>query len=286
MNLGHDQDAARGMLHRNVEWARALERLHLRARLKAVIVPGLEELVDPGADPAVLIAMADRQARRLRDDLETTVPGGLPADRDSGIRGSVLEAREEEREWVRGHIHDTALQILEFIAGDGFGTGLTAAQIAHLAGGAGRDLSRWIEQSSPEGDADLLPQLELVTGEARAMDPGVELVVGDVGDAPSGEQAIAMAGAVREALTNARKHARCSRVVVHVDSDTEGRTAVTVTDDGVGIDLDRVTAASGLGVKGSIVGRMKRVGGRATLQNTPGGGTRVTLVTPTEESQS
>ncbi len=279
MNLGHEHGGAESPLHPNIEWARALERLHLRARLKAVIVPGLEEIVDPGADPAVLIALADRQARLLRADLETPISSDLPADRHDGIRRSVQHAREEERAWVRGHLHDTALQILEFIAGDGFGTGLSAAQIAHLAGGAARDLSRWIDAADP-GHTDLLPQLELVAGEARRMDPSVELVVGDVEDAPCGEQAVA--GAVREALTNARKHAQASRVVVHVDSDTEGRTAVTVTDDGVGIDPDRVAAASGLGVKGSIVGRMERVGGHATLQGAPGGGTRVTLVAPAE----
>jgi signal transduction histidine kinase len=52
-----------------------------------------------------------------------------------------------------------------------------------------------------------------------------------------------------------------------------------VADDGVGIDPELVANATGLGVKGSIVGRMKRVGGHASLQDAPGGGTLVTLVT-------
>ncbi|MGH2920244.1 MAG: sensor histidine kinase [Solirubrobacteraceae bacterium] len=266
-----------------VEWARAIERQLLRDRLRGTIVPGLEELVDPAADPADLIALADVQARRLRAELESQ------AHRDShellGVHTNapVLRAREAEREWVRGHLHDTALQILEFIAGDGFGTGLTAAHIAQLAGGAARDLHRFIDRADEVAATQLLPELERITAEARWFDSRVELIVHDVG-APTGEQASALAGAVREAVTNARKHANASHVVVRVELTADGSTAVTVTDDGVGIDPDRAVDGDGLGVQGSIVGRMRRVGGQASLQCEPGGGTRVTLVTTTQEN--
>ena len=267
-----------------IQWARAIERQLLRDRLRATIVPGLEELVDPAADPADLIALADVQAHRLRAELESQ------AHRDShdmpGVHldVAVLRAREAEREWVRGHLHDTALQILEFIAGDGFGTGLTAAHIARLAGGAARDLHRFIDRADEVAATQLLPELERITAEARWFDSRVELVVQAVGTAPTGEQASALAGAVREAVTNARKHANASHVVVRVEQAADGTTAVTVTDDGVGIDPDQLVDATGLGVQGSIVGRMRRIGGQASLQGTPGGGTRVTLVTPTQEN--
>jgi signal transduction histidine kinase len=127
--------------------------------------------------------------------------------------------------------------------------------------------------------AELVPELRLVTAEARSLDPRVELVVGHIGASPTSEQVSAIAGAVREAVTNARKHSHASHVIVRVETASDGRTAVTVTDDGVGIDPELVAGASGLGVKGSILGRMKRVGGQASLNGTPGGGTQVTLVT-------
>ena len=78
----------------------------------------------------------------------------------------------------------------------------------------------------------------------------------------------ALTGAVREAVTNARKHARASQVVVRVESGDDGRTAVTVTDDGVGFDPERAARGSGLGVARSIVGphaarRRARVAGTA-----------------------
>jgi signal transduction histidine kinase len=273
---GVDHREVNGIRERTIELWRANERARTRERLRAVIVPGLEELVDPGADPADLIALADVQARRLRDELER-----LGASDDViSLDHAVEAAREDERDWVRGHLHDTALQILEFIAGDGFATGLSAAKISSLAGGAARDLHRWID-SAADGDCDaqLLPELEQVTAEARSLDPRVELIVGHIGTPPTSEQVAALAGAVREAVTNARKHAQASSVIVRVETGLDGRTAVTVTDDGVGIDPELVANATGLGVKGSIVGRMKRVGGHASLEDAPGGGTLVTLIT-------
>jgi signal transduction histidine kinase len=261
--------------HDAVRDARLSERNALRARMRAVIVPGLESLADSSADRADLIALADVQARRLRAELEN------PDPRDERACGGPAEelAREDEREWVRGHLHDTALQILEFIAGDGFGTGLAAEQISNLAGGAARDLRRWTD-TDERANASLLPALEEVTAQVRELDPPARLVVGPIRAQPSGEHVAALSGAVREAVTNARKHARASQVVVYVESDHEGRTAVTIIDDGIGIDPKRESRGGGLGVSRSIVGRMRRVGGQASIDDAPGGGTRVTLLAP------
>ena len=254
------------------------ERDALRARMRAVIVPGLERLADPSADPADLIVLADVQARRLRAELESPERPQGPACMDA----DEWQAREEEREWVRGHLHDTALQILEFIAGGGFGTGLCAEQIANLAGGAARDLRHWTDVDERAG-AKLVPALEEVTSQAmRPLDPPARLVVGAIGAQPSGEHVAALTGAVREAVTNARKHARASQVVVYVECDEE-RTAVTVIDDGVGIDPRRAAQSDGLGVSRSIVGRMRRIGGQASFEDAPGGGTLVRLLAPRTE---
>jgi anti-sigma regulatory factor (Ser/Thr protein kinase) len=285
MSLGHEE-RARGVAADNRSAAEACqqeadrngaaegERERVFARLRTVIIPGLDELVDPAAEPVDLIALADRHSRRLRAELER------PEDSDLFSAGSGDDpAAAEQREWVRGHLHDTALQILEFIAGDGFGTGLSAAQIARLAGGAARDLQRWVDSVDARVEAELVPELELITAQARTLEARVELVVGGLGTPPTSEQVEALAGAVREAVTNARKHANASHVIVRVECDSDGRTAVTVTDDGVGFDLEQAQNGNGLGVKGSIVGRMKRVGGYASLEDAPGGGTLVTLVT-------
>lgn len=257
----------------SIDRERAREREHLLVHVRLDIIPGLQELVDRSASPAELLAIADRHSRRLRAELES-------ADDTNGLFGRVSDdpACAEEREWVRGHLHDTALQILEFIAGDGFGTGLPATKIARLAGGAASDLQRWVDSvDAPAGE--LLPELELITEQARSLDARVQLVVGEIGTPPTRDQVEALAGAVREAVTNARKHSDATHVIVSVECDSDGRTSVTVRDDGIGFDLEEAENGSGLGVKGSIVARMKRVGGYASLEDAPGGGTLVKLVT-------
>jgi two-component sensor histidine kinase len=271
---GADETLVDAMRDRSREAWRSADRVRLRARVRAVIVPGLEELVDPDGDPAELRAKADAQGQQLRAELRALGEADDEFDVDPATR--------DAREWIRGHLHDTALQILEYIAGDGFASGLSASQIAGIAGKAAHDLRRWTDSADEIAAGELLAQLEQVTAEARSLDARVELVPDAVSqpiDASlTSEQVEALVGAVREAVTNARKHAQASHVVVRVERGDDGATAVTVTDDGVGIDPELVENANGLGVRGSIVGRMKRVGGHASLQDAPGGGTLVTLV--------
>lgn len=287
MSLGHpepsqeagsDSSDVAGSSRIALQDARTLERDRLLARVRSDVIPALEELVAPDAAPAQLIALADRHSRRLRSELEQH-PGDALFGHDSDDC-----ACADEREWMRGHLHDTALQILELIAGDAFGTGLSGSKIAHLAGGSAGDLRRWVDSVERAAEPELLPELELIAEQARTLHPRVELEVGAIAAQPSSEQVEALAGAVREAINNARKHAHASHVIVRVECDDDGRTAVTVTDDGIGLDLEQAHGGSGLGVKGSIVGRMKRVGGHASLQDAPDGGTRVTLVTPSREA--
>ena len=257
-----------------------MTRSELHVWLRRVIVPGLEQLADPAADPADLRALAAAQGTRLRTALEGD--GASAGLADAG--DAACSALDDEREWVRGHLHDTALQILEFIAGDGFGTGLSSEKIAHLAGGAARDLRRWMDADPLS--AQLVPELEQVTADARTLGSGVELVVGELERQPTARQVSALTGAVREAVTNARKHAHASQVIVRVAVDEDGRTAITITDDGVGLDPELVGDAGGLGLPGSIFARMRRAGGEAALDSAPGGGTRVTLLTPSSEVEA
>ena len=264
-----------------IEIARAGERARLHASVRGVVVPGLERIADPTASPAELIARADEQASRLRAELEDDGPLDGPVESDPAL----ARAREDEREWVRGHLHDTALQILEFIAGDGFGTGLSATKISHLAGGAARDLRAWVDSADAPVAPQLLPELEKVAEEARSLDRTVWIVVGELGAPPTGEQVAAIAGAVREAVNNARKHANARQVIVRVETSADGQTAVTVTDDGIGIDAERAADGSGLGLSRSIVARMRRVGGHASLEDAPGGGTLVKLLTPRDDTR-
>jgi len=85
---------------------------------------------------------------------------------------------------------------------------------------------------------------------------------------------------VQEALGNARKHARASRISIEVDraADSDDRVRVSVTDDGIG--FDPITADNGFGLAG-LTERLALVRGELSVQSAPGAGTTLTAVLPT-----
>lgn len=82
---------------------------------------------------------------------------------------------------------------------------------------------------------------------------------------------------VQEALSNARKHAGASHVVLEVRKGQRWR--FTVHDDGSGFNLHQVRGASHVGLK-IMNERAARIGGEVDIVSAPGTGTTVTLTLP------
>jgi signal transduction histidine kinase len=101
----------------------------------------------------------------------------------------------------------------------------------------------------------------------------VEVVT--VGDTAVAEPQRPLVLAAREAMVNAAKHSGAERVDVYAEVTAVGA-EVFVRDRGRGFDPDRV-AEDRLGVRNSIVGRMRRHGGTAVVRSAPGEGTEVAL---------
>jgi signal transduction histidine kinase len=81
---------------------------------------------------------------------------------------------------------------------------------------------------------------------------------------------------VQEALSNALKHARASRIDVSL-AQRDGLLTVAVADDGTGFDpADATIRARRLGLT-SMEERAAGIGGRLTIESSPGAGTRVEL---------
>jgi len=108
--------------------------------------------------------------------------------------------------------------------------------------------------------------------EAAAGGP-VEVVA--VGDCPLDERSEAVLAAAREAMLNAAKFAGEAPVSVYAELSGE-RIQVFVRDRGAGFDPTAVPQGR-RGVRESIIGRMQRAGGRATVRALPGGGTEVEI---------
>jgi signal transduction histidine kinase len=102
---------------------------------------------------------------------------------------------------------------------------------------------------------------------------GVTIEAVTVGDAPLDDRLQALLRAVREAAVNAAKHGAGSAISVYAEVEN-GRAEVFVRDRGPGFDPATVPEDR-LGVRQSILGRMERHGGRATIRSEPGEGTEV-----------
>jgi signal transduction histidine kinase len=177
--------------------------------------------------------------------------------------------RSQERAEVAAHLHDSVLQTLALVqkqADD-------PVRVAALARRQERELRAWLNASRPVGT--FAAALDAAAAEVEG-DHHVPIEVVTVGDAPLDEKAAALVAATREALVNASKFAGPEPIALYAEVE-DGRFEVFVRDRGPGFEPGEVPADR-RGVRDSIVGRMERHGGRATVHSRPGQGTEVELV--------
>jgi signal transduction histidine kinase len=179
--------------------------------------------------------------------------------------------RSQERADVGAHLHDSVLQTLALIQR----SAKDPQQVAALARRQERELRGWLADGDAREVGDTLcVALEAAAAEVEATAGGTVDVVA-VGDCPLEERGGAVLAATREAMLNAVKFAGEAPVSVYAEL-SEERIQVFVRDRGAGFDASTVPQAR-RGVRESIVGRMRRAGGRATVRSLAGGGTEVEI---------
>ncbi|MCD2443335.1 PspC domain-containing protein [Agromyces sp. SYSU K20354] len=186
--------------------------------------------------------------------------------------------REEERSEIAAHLHDSVLQTLALIQNRAGAT----SEVARIARAQERELRDWLFAGDAPLDSDLATDLRDYGG-ALEIDYPVTfdvVVVGESRERASGE----LAAAAREAMLNAARHAG-GEVSVYVES-SPAAAEVFVRDRGPGFALADVPGDR-LGVRQSIIGRMRRAGGSGEVRPGAGGvGTEVRLRYPVERSGS
>ncbi len=100
----------------------------------------------------------------------------------------------------------------------------------------------------------------------------------------SGAAQVALLRICREAVANAGKHGKPSRVVLTV-SQVPGAVEVEIADDGTGFDLDAPIRPGAYGLKG-MAERVALLGGEMKLRSQPGAGTTVTVRLPGSDEEA
>lgn len=186
------------------------------------------------------------------------------------------EARETERADIAAHLHDSVLQTLSLIrAGADDPT-----RVRSLALTQERELRSWLYTGREDPGTSTAEDLREQVGEVESRF-GEEVEVVTVGDVAPGPAELAAVAATREAVTNAVRHA-APPVSVYAEVG-EGELEVFVRDRGAGFDLATIPPDRH-GVRDSIVGRVRRVGGDARFRRLAQG-TEVHIRVPLTRAQ-
>ena len=174
---------------------------------------------------------------------------------------------------MAAHLHDSVLQTLALIQ-----RAPEPREMASLARTQERELRAWLYGRAPAlAGARLRDAIDAMAGRVeREQHVRVEAIV--VGDVDLDERVGALVAAVGEATLNAARHSTATEVSVYVEVEEEAVSAF-VRDLGTGFDPDAV-AADRRGIADSIVGRLERHGGTASITSRPGGGTEVAMRLP------
>jgi signal transduction histidine kinase len=186
--------------------------------------------------------------------------------------------RAQERADMAAHVHDSVLQTLSLIQRSAD----NPVEVARLVRMQERDLRSWLVDPESFGVATNAPTtlaesaLEIEHEVEDSYAVGVDVVV--VGDCPLNPAVLALLGAGREAAVNAAKWSEASSVKIYIEVEPE-QISMFVRDLGKGFDPADVPSDR-QGISGSIIERMARHGGRATIRSSAGTGTEVELVLP------
>lgn len=187
----------------------------------------------------------------------------------------VRRIREEQRSEMAAHLHDSVLQTLALIQNRAG----ASSEAARLARAQERELRAWLYDGDAPADSDLPTDLRDYAA-ALELDFPVRIDVVSAGlsaERASGE----LAAAAREAMLNAARHAG-GDVSVYIESSPDA-VDVFIRDRGEGFVLDEVPGDR-LGVRESILGRMRRAGGTATVRS-DADGTEVQLRSRTGDAR-
>ncbi|WP_223694157.1 ATP-binding protein [Leifsonia poae] len=170
--------------------------------------------------------------------------------------------KEEQRAEIAAHLHDSVLQTLALIQNRAG----ASSEVARIARAQERELREWLFAGAETPVSDLATDLRDF-GAALEVDHPVHIDVVAVGE-PVERGTAELAAAAREAMLNAARHAG-GEISVYVES-RPGAVDVFVRDRGAGFDIDSLPEGR-LGVRESIIGRMKRAGGFATVTSRDSG---------------
>lgn len=263
------------------------------------------------------LRLLKRTVDRVQDgDVDARVPASPLADRDMegltqatnvmldrlgdyrsrlrDVAARALNAAEEERRRISLELHDDASQRLAAILmrlrlarglDDAEAKDAVLEEVRRELADTADGLRRYAQGLRPPAldELGLGPAIEShVRHIAEAAVAPVSVQTEGVGRLESPEAELALYRIIQEGITNALRHSAARKIEVTLER-RNGVVVATVSDDGVGFDVDAVLARHdgqhGLGLFG-MRERAEYVGGRVEVRSDSGAGTTVTAAVP------
>lgn len=183
-----------------------------------------------------------------------------------------LKEREEERADMTAHLHDGVLQTLALIQLHD----KEPDTVFTLARAQERELREWLYQERSTSDRSVGTGLKQIAAQVED-EHGKPIEVVIVGDARPSAQTDALLDATRQALVNAVTHGG-EPIALYCEA-TPSLVEVFVRDHGHGFDVDAIPPDR-LGIRESIIGRIRRRGGSVEIVSRTGWGTEVRMHMP------
>jgi two-component system sensor histidine kinase UhpB len=249
---------------------------------------------DSGIVTSMLWSVLDiTEQKRTEDALRAS------AEQLTALSRRLVEVQEAERRQLSRELHDRVGQNLTALSInlDILRTSLADAAHAHHA--ARLSDSAALLEATSDSIEDVMSELRPPMLDDYGLYPAlnwyarrfsertgiqVEVLGSESAERPAPEIEITLFRIAQEALNNVAKHAHATRVQVELEHCASG-CDMTITDNGIGIDRERVgdmRERHGLGMV-TMRERTQAIGGLFTVGNGPGGGTRIAIEVPSHD---
>jgi signal transduction histidine kinase len=197
-------------------------------------------------------------------------------------RSAAEQSRQQERARQYRMLHDTVLSTLSTLARGGLD--ISDPLIRQRCAADADYLRGLISSDGVSAGNHLQGELAAIGRSQAALGLRVHVHSADIPVDLPARVVRAMSDATREALNNVIKHSGVNQAWVTAfgpashQGPTPVRLTLTITDRGRG--FDPMSGRQGLGLRESITGRLREVGGTAVIDSSPGQGTTVELTWP------
>lgn len=196
----------------------------------------------------------------------------------SAIEQARVDAIERERQRLDALIHDKVLNTL--VLASKAESRQEQARAAELAAQAIESLKAAAQEPERNPAVTPLGLFRALRKAAMQLAPGIEVKTLSGGaETLRADRAQALTEATLQAIDNARVHAKATKLELTLDSPKPGEVEITLQDNGIGFRPDRIPKDR-IGLRTSVLTRMRNIGGEAVIESEPGRGTTITLRWP------